>query len=492
MSTILSAPQQYPVSAEESSADWKRQLAERLDAYRAKHSEADSPTRPSHAVRGDSRASEIARSVASRYASVPTYEELLQAAVQAERAAAEAQAALAERVANDARLQQEQETAESAGDVRRFTADESSEASGSNESADGDHSSPIGSYTPVMPRIAERAQEIHLHQEAVEPEPSREEFWKSALFEPRTLLPSKLIEFPRELVSSRRAKLPPPEVPHHVETKTEVPDLQPSQLRIFEAGSPSIAQGAPEPEVVDPAPHSMEDEVEATAGVEDREPPAPSRPMKFENTALAGMKRSDRKSTGQFVPSRPMDPESRRVSLGAGSQASAARAFRSLEWAAISLDEQPAVAVPETRVAEAIPFLTDAASIDRRLMALAVDFCVVTAGFFAFLMLFAVTTTHFPTGVTALALGGVVYACIWLLYQVLFFSLGGSTAGMLYARIALCTFDDRNPTRLVLRHRLAAWWLSLLPAGIGFLWSFFDEDNLSWHDRMTRTYQREY
>jgi hypothetical protein len=63
---------------------------------------------------------------------------------------------------------------------------------------------------------------------------------------------------------------------------------------------------------------------------------------------------------------------------------------------------------------------------------------------------------------------------------------------MRYAKIALCTFEDDNPTRKAMRNRVGALLLSALPLGLGFLWSFFDDDHLGWHDRVTRTYQRSY
>jgi uncharacterized RDD family membrane protein YckC len=31
-----------------------------------------------------------------------------------------------------------------------------------------------------------------------------------------------------------------------------------------------------------------------------------------------------------------------------------------------------------------------------------------------------------------------------------------------------------------------------LPVGVGMLWSIFDEDRLSWHDRLSGTYLRTY
>ena len=61
---------------------------------------------------------------------------------------------------------------------------------------------------------------------------------------------------------------------------------------------------------------------------------------------------------------------------------------------------------------------------------------------------------------------------------------------MKYARISLCTFDDETPTRAQMRNRLGALLLSALPVGLGLAWAIFDEDHLSWHDRLSRTYQR--
>lgn len=535
MSTTLSAPQRFPAPADESCADWKQQLTERLGAYRVKHPEAASPTCPNYRAPGDSRASEIARSVASRYASAPTYDELLRAAAEAERAAAEAQAALAERIASDARAQRELELSNPENDVRQFSADsqETVPAGGdqprelrtpapdASENPDAsDNVVPARSETvdapaqtiagtPVMPRFAARSREMHLHQQAFEPEPSLEDLWTSALVEPRAFLPSKLIEFPRELVSSRRAKLPPPAIPGDRSLASVVSQPETSQLRIFEveAPPPEIATGTDSDDIVGDPTHvarfeGSAGELAGGDGIEyaqggavpevGRESATHPRPIKFENPALAGATRPTGRSASGL-----RRPEPPGTSIRTGTYAGSfpvGRVFRGLEWAAISLDEDPAASAKraETMPADANSFLVDRASIQRRIMAFAVDFCVVTAGFFAFLLIFAASTTHIPTGTTALLLGGTVYGCLWLLYQLLSFSLGGATAGMLYARIALCTFDDRNPTRVALRHRLAAWWLAVLPVGIGFLWCFVDEDNLGWHDRITRTYQREY
>jgi uncharacterized RDD family membrane protein YckC len=61
---------------------------------------------------------------------------------------------------------------------------------------------------------------------------------------------------------------------------------------------------------------------------------------------------------------------------------------------------------------------------------------------------------------------------------------------MRYAGLALCTFDDQLPTREQRYHRLLAMLVSVLPAGLGVAWSIFDEERLSWHDRLSGTYLR--
>lgn len=125
-------------------------------------------------------------------------------------------------------------------------------------------------------------------------------------------------------------------------------------------------------------------------------------------------------------------------------------------------------------------------------MAALVDGTVVMGGFLLFVVVFTACTTHPPLDRVALVCGGLVLGALAIFYQWLFMSYGSGTPGMRYARIALCTFDEENPTRRVMRRRVAASVLSALPLGLGFLWALFDEDSLGWHDRLTRSYQRSY
>ena len=61
---------------------------------------------------------------------------------------------------------------------------------------------------------------------------------------------------------------------------------------------------------------------------------------------------------------------------------------------------------------------------------------------------------------------------------------------MKYARLELRTFSGERPVRAQRSARFAALMLSLLPVGLGVVWSLFDDQHLCWHDRLSKTYPR--
>jgi uncharacterized RDD family membrane protein YckC len=162
------------------------------------------------------------------------------------------------------------------------------------------------------------------------------------------------------------------------------------------------------------------------------------------------------------------------------------------QWRSIHLDtENPMRESKQSSSLPDGPHLHVAPLEDRALAAL-VDCAFILSAFLLFALVFAICSTSLPSGRIALIVAAVTLFVMWLIYQLLFFSLTDATPGMRYAKIALCTFNDENPSRSILRGRIAALLLSALPLGLGFLWAVFDEDSLGWHDRITQTYQRSY
>jgi uncharacterized RDD family membrane protein YckC len=161
-----------------------------------------------------------------------------------------------------------------------------------------------------------------------------------------------------------------------------------------------------------------------------------------------------------------------------------------MDWSPIRLDIEPASSVEAPAPSEVIPI--QSATVEDRIMAGIFDLALIVAAFAVFILVFVACTAHPPTGKSALLAAGLVLGSFCALYQYLFFKFAEGTPGMRYAKIALCTFDDENPTRQAMCRRVFYLWLSAAPLGLGFLWACFDPDRLSWHDRLTRIYQRSY
>jgi uncharacterized RDD family membrane protein YckC len=159
-------------------------------------------------------------------------------------------------------------------------------------------------------------------------------------------------------------------------------------------------------------------------------------------------------------------------------------------WAPIRLDDAPASRSESRALAPEAPLKT--ASLEDRLMAGIFDLALVIAAFAIFILVFVACTAHPPTGKPALYGAGFVLAGFFLLYQYLFFKFAEGTPGMRYAKIALCTFEDENPTRKAMCRRILFLLLSAAPLGLGFAWAWFDPERLGWHDRLSRIYQRSY
>jgi uncharacterized RDD family membrane protein YckC len=160
------------------------------------------------------------------------------------------------------------------------------------------------------------------------------------------------------------------------------------------------------------------------------------------------------------------------------------------EWSDIELDEHPLNDAETQAEPERGAPTIHLAPMGRRMMALAVDGSLVLTAFFGATVYLSAHSQFAPSIKAAELMAALGVALTGFLYQALFIAMRVSTPGMRYAGIALCTFDEAGPTRAQLWKRLGFMLLSLAPVGLGVAWSLFDEDHLSWHDRISQTYLR--
>ncbi|WP_235011545.1 RDD family protein [Bryocella elongata] len=171
------------------------------------------------------------------------------------------------------------------------------------------------------------------------------------------------------------------------------------------------------------------------------------------------------------------------------------------EWHGMVLDEpvlrieDPLADMPMLPADVHIPVPVHPASLERRAMSMVVDGTLVALGFVAFATVFAKIAPHVLTTEKLTTLGAIsagVLLGIFVMYELLFFTLSEATPGMRLARLALCTFTDDNPSRRAMRRRVGTMLVAAAPAGMGVLWMAVDSERLAWHDRMSRMYPREY
>jgi len=89
-----------------------------------------------------------------------------------------------------------------------------------------------------------------------------------------------------------------------------------------------------------------------------------------------------------------------------------------------------------------------------------------------------------PMAVAAIGL----FLGLTVLYQLYFASMAGQTLGMRLVRIRLISSRGRAPGPVRGLLRVVALAVSLLPAGLGWLWALFDREHRALHDHIAGTY----
>lgn len=123
-----------------------------------------------------------------------------------------------------------------------------------------------------------------------------------------------------------------------------------------------------------------------------------------------------------------------------------------------------------------------------RAMAAALDISIMVIAIAIFGVIFHVAGGVFvfnpktaPVFLAAAAGVAVFYRLLWCLAN-------GDSIGQKWARLRLVNFDGHRPTRAQRLYRAASGFLSLMAGGIGLLWSLVDEETLTWHDHISKTF----
>jgi len=133
-----------------------------------------------------------------------------------------------------------------------------------------------------------------------------------------------------------------------------------------------------------------------------------------------------------------------------------------------------------------------------RLMAAACDGAIVLAGMTLFLGTFYLCTSFYGGALNlslnkqTLPLLAGIAVLFGLLYNILWALGNVDTLGMVWTRLHLVNFDGKKPDREQRLYRLASGSLSLMAAGLGLLWALVDEESLTWHDHMSKTFPTPY
>ena len=139
----------------------------------------------------------------------------------------------------------------------------------------------------------------------------------------------------------------------------------------------------------------------------------------------------------------------------------------------------------ERRVAA--PFLPVASPSKRRVAALVDALCLLFS-YGGFLMLFGSLGGHFSFSKLNAIVCAATLALFYIQYFALFTIFGGTTPGMMLCGLQVMSYDGERATPRQLLARSLGYVLSAVTFFLGFLWAHWDEDHLTWHDRVSGTY----
>ncbi len=143
---------------------------------------------------------------------------------------------------------------------------------------------------------------------------------------------------------------------------------------------------------------------------------------------------------------------------------------------------------PEPERQPGIDMPLQTAALPRRASAAAIDGLFVLGSIAIFGFMFLRFNPSLPQMRVAAEVAAALAVVLWFAYQSAFLIFCGTTPGLRLTRLKISRFDGGPASRNLRRWRVVASGLSFASLGLGYAWTFLDEDQLSWHDRITRTH----
>ena len=123
-----------------------------------------------------------------------------------------------------------------------------------------------------------------------------------------------------------------------------------------------------------------------------------------------------------------------------------------------------------------------------RFIAAAIDASMVLIALGLFLAVFLLSGGHVLFNKQVAPVFVAAVGLMWAMYHMFWCMANGDTPGMRFAGLRVMNFDGRAADRKQRGLRQVAFVLSVLSAGVGLFWALVDEENLTWHDHISKTF----
>jgi uncharacterized RDD family membrane protein YckC len=127
-----------------------------------------------------------------------------------------------------------------------------------------------------------------------------------------------------------------------------------------------------------------------------------------------------------------------------------------------------------------------------RVTAAALDGSIIVIALAIFGLVFHLAGGQIILTAKTIPLFAIVAAVLMGFYRLLWCLADGDTPGMRWTRLILVNFDGQPPNRQQRLARTASGLLSLLAGGLGLIWALVDEETLTWHDHISKTFPTPY